>query len=312
MVDRRRLRMRTAFPRTRPVSRPAEPEQRHGLAAWVRSTKVWVGTVVVAVLATLVTNGLLTVPGQLFNSEDAKDRLRQGPDFSVTVDFVHLDDEGRSGVTKDEFRPSAAQESLLARQGSAGTAAYTRLLHSIGAAGLDTLTLRVTLTGHRNQQIDIKDLQPLIVTRTAPLTGTLLCAPSQGDLSTMNMLIDMDRQFPVAHDVKFGGGPGAEGGASVEMGPPFFARRTVTLRDNEQQVLLIRAVTQRHYVAFRLEASYMLGSHEKKTVIDDHGKPFQVTALLSATGKASAYRSVYRLQQDFSMRRIDPHGGGLC
>ncbi|MEV5008479.1 hypothetical protein AB0K74_33265 [Streptomyces sp. NPDC056159] len=265
-----------------------------------------------AVLATLITNGLLTVPGQFFNSEDAKDRLRQGPDFTVAVDLVHLDDEGRSGVTKDEFRPSAAQERMLARRGSAGTAAYTRLLHSIGAASLDTVTLRVTLTGHRNQQIDIKDIRPLIVARTAPLTGTLLCAPSQGDLSTMNMLINMDRQFPVARDVKFEGDDKVEGGAPVKVGPPFFAQRTVTLHDNEQQVLLIRAVTQRHYVAFRLEASYMLGSHEKKTVIDDHGKPFQVTALLPATSKRSAYRGVYRLQQDFSMRRISPHGGGLC
>ena len=86
--------------------------------------------------------------------------------------------------------------------------------------------------------------------------------------------------------------------------------RTVTLHDTEQQVLLIRTVTKRYYVAFRLEVSYMLGSHRKSAVIDDHGKPFQVSALLPAAGRT--YRSVYLLHQDFSMHRVGPHGSGSC
>jgi hypothetical protein len=270
---------------------------------------VWVGTIVLGVLGTLLTGVLLALPGQLLNPLSAKDDLRSGPDFSVGVDVVRLDDEGRSAVTQDEFRANAAQVRMLARPNSATTTGFTGLLRSIGAVNLDTLTVRVTLTGHRNQQIDIEDIRPLIVARSAPLSGSLLCVPSQGGAPTMNMLFDMDRPLPVAHDVKFGNDDGTDSGGNPQegVGPPFFAQRTITLQDNEQQVLLIRAATRRHYVAFRLEATYMLGSQKKETVIDDHGKPFQVSALApTPAGGPSVYRSVYAMRADFSLRRIDP------
>jgi hypothetical protein len=257
----------------------------------------------------LLTSGLLALPGQLLNPLSVKDDVRRGPDFSVAVDPVRLDDEGKSAVTQKEFRPSAAQVRMLARPNAATTAGFTGLLRSIGAVNLDAVTVRVTLTAHRNQQIDIQDIRPLIVARSAPLSGSLLCVPSQGGAPTMNMLFDMDRPFPVAHDVKFGNDGGTDNGGNPQkgLGPPFFAQRTLTLRDNQQQVLLIRAVTRRHYVAFRLEVTYMLGSQKKKTVIDDHGKSFKVSALVPApAGGTPAYRSVYAMRSDYSIGRIDP------
>ncbi|MEU9124394.1 hypothetical protein AB0C96_31810 [Streptomyces sp. NPDC048506] len=266
------------------------------------------GTIVVGVAGTVLTSGLLALPGQVLNPLATKDKLRSGPDFSASADVVRLDDEGRSAVTQDEFRPSAAQARLLTRPNSAATAGFTRLLRSIDAVNLDAVTVRVTLTGHRNQQIDIEDIRPLIVTRTAPLSGSLLCVPPQGGAPTMNMVYDMDRLLPVAHDVKFGSDDAhGDGNHEQGLGPPFFAQRTITLHDNEQQVLLIRATTRRHYVAFRLEVDYMLGSRRKKAVIDEHGKPFRTSALVpTSAGGRPAYRSVYTLQEDYSVRRADP------
>lgn len=283
------------------------------MAGWVRSTRVWAVTVVIGVLATLFTNGLLQVPGQLFDSSAAKDKLRPGPDFSVSAEVVRLDDEGRSAVTREEFRPNAAQARMLGRPSSVATADFDRLLRAYHAVNLDMVTIRITLTSHRNQQIDIEDIRPLITARTAPLSGTLLDVPSQGGASTMNMLYDMDRPFPVARDVRLDAEGCAHGEEQQGIGPPFFAQRTITLHDSEQQVLIVRAVTQRHYVAFRLEADYLLGSRKKKTVIDNDGTPFEVSGM-QARGEP-AYRSVYRLQDDFSLRRVTPEAkppGGLC
>lgn len=270
---------------------------------------MWMGTIVLGVLGTLLTGVLLALPGQLLNPLSTKDSLRSGPDFSVGIDVERLDDEGRSAVTKEEFRPNAGQMRMLARPNSAATADFTGLLRSIGAVNLETVTVRVTLTGHRNQQIDIEDIRPLIVARSAPLSGSLLCVPSQGGASMMNMMFDMDRPFPVAHDLKFGNDAGTDGGGNPQegLGPAFFGQRTITLQDNEQQVLLIRAVTRQHYVAFRLEATYMLGSQKKKAVIDDHGEPFKVSALApTPAGGTPVYRSVYAMRADFSLGRIDP------
>lgn len=278
---------------------------------------MWVGTVVVGVLAAMLNTGLLEVPGQLFDSSAAKDKLRRGPDFSVSTDVVRLDDEGRSAVTRGEFRPDAAERTMLARPNAVVPASFERLLRAKGAVNLEKVSVRVTLTGHRNQQIDIQDIRPLITARTTPLSGSLICVPAQGGAPTMNMQYDMDHPFPIARDVKFDESEdeGADGQSQAGLGPPFFSQRTITLHDHEQQVLLIRAVTEQHYVAFRLEVDYLLGTARKKTVIDDHGKPFEVSALnLKPRGGAPAYRSVYSMQEDFSVRRVSLPSptGGMC
>jgi hypothetical protein len=50
----------------------------------------------------------------------------------------------------------------------------------------------------------------------------------------------------------------------------------------------------------------MLGSRKKNAVIDDHGKPFQVSALIPAhPGATPVYRSVYAMRSDYSLRRVD-------
>ncbi|MYS19904.1 hypothetical protein GTW78_06525 [Streptomyces sp. SID4948] len=158
------------------------------------------------------------------------------------------------------------------------------------------MTVRLTLTGNRNQRIDILDIQPDIVRKTPPLSGTYVCAPPQGGPSTMNMMFDMDRPRPIARDVGFGSNDEAI------PGKPFFGQRTITLGDTEQQVVLARAFTAHHYVAFRLAVTYMLGATEKHTVIDDHGSPFQVTAInLGPGGKGTSYRRVFSLQDDYSV-----------
>lgn len=304
-VPRKRLTIRTPKPRAR-QSESQAPRQ-HGLRAWARSTRLWVGAVIVGSLAALFNSGILALPGQLVDTPAAKDKVRRGPDFSMSTEVVREDDEGRSAVTRQELRLSAAQEQMLARPGSVGSTAFDQLLRAKAAANLDVVTIRVTLTGHRNQEIDIEDIRPLITARTAPLSGSLLCAPPQGGAPTMNMLYDMDRPFPVAHDVQ--PPKNNDGGLKEGLGPPFFDQRTITLHDHEQQVLLIRAVTAQHYVAFRLEADYLLGTQKKRAVIDNHGKPFEVSALiLTPPGGKSAYRSVYRMQDNFSLRRVNPTG----
>lgn len=95
---RRRLKIRTAFPRARNRSQPAELP---ALVRSVRSSRVWVGSIVLGVLGTLLTGVLLALPGQFLNPLSTKDSLRSGPDFSVGIDVVRLDDEGRSAVTHE-------------------------------------------------------------------------------------------------------------------------------------------------------------------------------------------------------------------
>jgi hypothetical protein len=262
----------------------------------LRTPWIWLVTIAVGAMATIFSSWITQIPAQLANPQEAKDSIRSGPDFSVSVDTVRLDDEGRSAVFQGEFRPSAAQQRILSRPGAAAAPWFDRFVHAAGGVNLDDLTVRLTLTGHRNQQIDILDIRPDIVRRTVPLSGTYVCVPSQGGPSTMNMVFDMDRPSPIARDI---GSGGSDAGIP---GRPFFGQRTITLRDTEQQVVLARAFTARHYAAFRLDVTYMLGDKEKHAVIDDHRHPFQVTAISPGAGrKGSSYRRVFSLQNDYSV-----------
>ncbi|WP_255953537.1 hypothetical protein [Streptomyces odontomachi] len=245
-------------------------------------------TVALGALATVFSGWIAAIPAQLTDPEAAKDRIRSGSDFSLAVDIVRLDDEGKNAAFRGDFRPTAAERAMLSRPGAAATPAFDRLMHTRGAVSVDDLTVRLTLTGHRNQQINILDIRPAIVERTAPLSGTFFCVPPQGGVSTMTMVFDMDRPSPLARDAEV-----------TALGRPFFGRRTITLHDREQRVVIARAFTADHYVAFRLNVTYMLGDKKKHTVIDDHGKPFQVTAISPGKG----YRSVFSLQADYSVCR---------
>jgi hypothetical protein len=253
----------------------------------------------VATFAALVQGWLTQLPAQIFNPQSAKDRIRSGPDFSVTADIVLLDDEGASMVTRSDYRPTGPDLRLISRPGAGVSPKFSRLMRSAGGISADDLTVRITLTGHRNQKINILDIHPQIVQRGAPWSGTYFSVPHQGGSSTMNLMFDMDRPQPVARDVEF------EGGEVPVPGRPFFSQRTITLRDNEQQVVLVRFVTDHHHVAFKVGFTYMLGHQKKKTVIDDHGRPFQVTASLDPYAKRMPYRRFFEGQGDLSFCQVE-------
>ncbi|MXG29814.1 hypothetical protein [Streptomyces sp. YIM 132580] len=257
----------------------------------------------------MITGGIMALPGQLFNVPSLKDDIRSGPDVSVAVAKVQLDDEGMSRVTRKDHRPSTSLRRFLAQRGAASSPDFDQRLQSVGAVNLERLTLRVVFTGHRNQTVNIVNIQPEIVERGAPWSGTLFSVPSQAGSPTMNMMFDLDRPRPVARKATFD-----EEKGGIAPGGPFFGEQTITLKDTGQQVLLVRAVTARHYVAFRLKATYMLGDRTRSVTIDDHGEPFQVSAVSGGPDrlKDAKYRRIFVLENDFSLCQIVPVTASAC
>ncbi|MEU6139681.1 hypothetical protein ABZ848_04885 [Streptomyces sp. NPDC047081] len=277
-----------------------------GATVWVRTAArarrvhAWLIPIVLVGVATLIQDQIAAVPDRVGGWLSSQDAPATGPDFSVSVDLIRLDDEGLSAVTPEDFRPDAAQAALLARQDIAASPRFTALLRSAGAVNLGTRSLRLTLTGRRDDQVNILDIQPEFVRRTAPLSGTLFDVPSQGGSEAFTMMLDLDRPNPVAHEAVSDGDT-----YGLRPGPPFFARRTITLKKKEQSVVILRATTQHNYAVFRLRLTYMVGDRRKQTVVDDHGQPFRVTAPASSDGR-SGYRRVFGLQPDFSLCQTTP------
>lgn len=221
----------------------------------------------------------------------------------MSVEAVRLDDEGWWAATSGDFRPTSAQSRLLAEPMSTTSEKYDDFLRSTGAVNVGEQTLRLTLTGRRDQQVNVLDVRPVIVRRASPLAGTLFAVGSQAGSATFQVIYDLDRPNPVARkavrDTDFSEW-NADAGA-VKPGPPFFADTTITLRRDEQNVLVLRARTERFHVAFRLKVTYMLGDRRKYMTIDDRGRPFQVTGVSRGPDGEERYGRVFSVQSDFSM-----------
>ncbi|MFD7548523.1 hypothetical protein [Streptomyces sp. NPDC059816] len=266
------------------------------------SGRMWLAGLAAVVLGAALGAWLSGLPWLLFDKSSVKDDLRSGPDLGTAVAKVQLDDEGMSRATREDHRPDASLRRFLARPMVAASPEFDGRLAAVGAVNVDKLTVRVVFTSRRSQLINIIDITPEIVKRERPWSGTLFDAPPQGGSPTMNMMFDLDRPRPLARDAGFD-----EKRNTLAPGKPFFAQRTISLLGGKQQVVLIRTETKRHYVAFRLKVTYMLGDRTKTTVIDDRGSPFRLTALNGSQDRKNLkYPRVYEFHKGFSLCQTRP------
>ncbi|WP_445394841.1 hypothetical protein ACSMX9_16325 [Streptomyces sp. LE64] len=283
--------------RAQQLRKPAEPEPPAGLLRRTFRDHTWLTGALGVALGAFLTIVGTKLPGDFVNVPALRDELRSGPDVSSAVMPVYLDDEGRTKATRTEYRPNRRMLDALGRPGMAASPEFENAMQEAEAVHVDKLTLRLVLTAHRNQQVNVIDITPEIVERSAPWSGTLFSVPSEAGSPTMNMIFDMDRPLPVARDAAFD-----DKTNELVGGKPFFAQRTITLRDTKQQVVFVRATADRHYVAFRLKVTYMLGGQRKTTTVDDLGRPFRLTAFKGDQEQGTAdYPRVFSLQGDFSL-----------
>lgn len=90
---------------------------------------------------------------------------------------------------------------------------------------------------------------------------------------------------------------------------PFFAEKTISLKRGEDRVLYLYARTNDHSCSFRFVIDALAHGTQHKIVIDDHGRPFKVTArLVDAAGNPdlSQYTVAYTSdeQSGYKWRRV--------
>ncbi len=266
--------------------------------AAVRKAKLWLIPVLAAGFALAIQQQIVELPSRISGmwSQDGHAGATSGPDFAASVEVVRFDEDGAWFATSGDFRPSPAQSRFLAQPMSSASKKFEDLLRATGAVNIGKQTLRLTLTGRRDQQVNVLDIRPVIARRASPLSGTLFALGSQAGSPTFQVLYDLDRPNPTARKAAID-----KDTSEWRPGPPFFAGTTITLHRDEQNVVMVRATTERFYVAFRLDVTYMLGDQRKHTVIDDHGRPFQVTGASRSTDDREDYGRVFSWQGDYSM-----------
>lgn len=203
-------------------------------------------------------------------------------------------------VVPGPFQPSVRLRQIMSQPGAAASPELLNEVRAAGGVHLTVLTLRMVVEGRRSQGIRILDIQPKIVNRTPPLDGTLFDAPGQaGPDPTMKMLLDLDRAHPIVTEALITDD-------EVKSGPAFFGNTTISLKDREEQVIVLRAVAVSHYAEFELIFEYRVGDQIRAmTVTTNQGQPFRVTGPHLGSGSDEwSYQDVFELQGDFSLCEV--------
>lgn len=144
-------------------------------------------------------------------------------------------------------------------------------LRAAGAANPDELYVLIRLEGRRNQPLFVDDVRPANLKRTRPYAGTLLNIPPQEGGDTSQMIFNFDEVTPRAHlPVGPIEGPHKPGGL-------FFHNKTLTIKDAEQDSILVRSIVTRWAVTFDIQVDYRIGGQPRHLIINNKGRPFALT-----------------------------------
>jgi hypothetical protein len=238
-------------------------------------------------LALAIATGLIfrdAVLSQLFDKnaiEDSVREVRGDPDLAVRV-------EHHSGniafVRADDYKFSPSEERVLEDLTNPDAAPLVDRARS-GGVSVDGDTWLVYLHGNRNRTIRVLDIRPISIKRGAPLTGTLVDIEPQGGSVIPGVWLDMNSPFPEVHALRDDG----------TTGKPYFNGNTISLTDQEDQVLGFHVWTTRYSVSFELEIDYRVGDERRSQIITDNGKSFVLTGLRCHADATPDYKRYYEI-----------------
>jgi hypothetical protein len=224
---------------------------------------LWFGGIVVAALGIAITNALVPQFGK------GIDQITQ------TGDAVNVDDVSAWRIGSYLALPSSFSAEQLAALNAQPweEQEQEQWLAARGAVDMGSTEVRLTVSGNRTERVRIVDITPVSDCSQPPISGALFVSPAAGADAITRLTFDLDDPHPVARKSVSGGG--------AHRGEPYFAGRTMSLQQGEQQVFIVTATTQLHLCRFELELSVLDGGTKRTQKVDDHGRPFQVTAPLT-------------------------------
>lgn len=144
----------------------------------------------------------------------------------------------------------------------------TEWLEGRGGVAPDSVYLELSVSGNRDAGVRIVDVR-IKPDCTRPLDGLLFLSPPAGSDDSVRLHFDLDDSTPVAT---------VEGRESVPA-KAWFPARTISLKKNEEQVILVSASTKKRSCSFFLNLVVREGGKESVQMVGrSDGSPFMVTA----------------------------------
>jgi hypothetical protein len=260
----------------------------------------WAAGVTGAALLTLATGAVPGIMGQIFNNASIEDHIRPGPDIIVHESLYYPDGSGvpEPTVAAGGFHASDELARTLSRSGAVSSAPVLRQIQAAHGVDVQSVFIRVVLQGNSNEQVQILNVKPVQLQRSAPLNGTLFEIGPQGAVSNIQMGFDLDQPLPQALNVT-----GSE--FPVMTREPYFEEHSISLGKGGTAVVVIEATTQCYGASFKLAVSYLVGNASRQFIISNGGGPFRVTGIRYSRNGTMSYRQIFALQGNFSAIQPD-------
>jgi hypothetical protein len=182
-----------------------------------------------------------------------------------------------NGYNRDVFTPAGDQR-----------------LRALGAANVNVAMTTLAVTGNRGSLVRITDIRALAQCQ-APLTGTLFFSPTAGSTYSAKIGFDLDKPNPFAQNVV--DDPAQE--APPTFTGTYFPDHEYDLAPGEPATFVLTARTTKHYCRYRYQFDLLVNGRPATQIVDDHGKPFEVTAQAYTYSRArqqtffTSYRALY-------------------
>ena len=253
--------------------------------------------------------------GDLFRHEDAADAIRNGLGMDALRPIgIPQRDDGRQGGTYVLPDPLPVNSSRTIEGpraiGKDGDRKFLDWIQSV--RGTDPLMTFVNLVveNRYSQQVQLLNVRAEIVSRTDPLSGTMLAAWPQAGGGIPLLGLNLDLAKPVACEV--------DGDALNQSSDPhdyvkknaYFVYNKHHVEGQSIETFEVIAGTASHYCEFNILVDYLVGSKSQTARVDAAGRPFRVTAVLrspSGDSPYSKYKDLYVNDIDTDVfQREDP------
>ncbi|WP_344615371.1 hypothetical protein [Dactylosporangium salmoneum] len=195
------------------------------------------------------------------------------PALSASVEFDYGDQDGNTWVAPNKVFAGERELAGDAKQKLAGAGGFELGTPPPGHPKGQTATrLRVTIVGQRYNGVVVNDIKVRVLRRAAPLHGSLLLGPAQGDEAVSQVGFDLDSTDMPAREIE----PDGRLGTGYWRG-----HRFIKLAQHEPQVIEVTALTARDYCEWVLEFDVVDTEHVTKPEVvevrNNDGTPFRST-----------------------------------
>ncbi|QNP72099.1 hypothetical protein IAG44_23570 [Streptomyces roseirectus] len=136
--------------------------------------------------------------------------------------------------------------------------------------------LSVVLQGSGEEELTLTGARVRIVARRPPAHGTHIVNPCGSEVSPRVFDLDLDRPAPRLVPAEVTGGPPEEKGSRPISDWPYAVKR------GDSEYLVIQPRSRRYDTEFRILLDWTTGARKGVLTLDDHGRPFRVTATTAA------------------------------